>query len=273
MYCSEGSPSGFNPQITTDGTSNNASAHTVYNRLIEFKYGSTELAPGLAESWTISEDKKTYTFNLRKGVKFHKTKYFTPSREFNADDVMFSFKRQLDKNHPYHLVGGGNYQYWAGMGMTELIKSIEKINDYQVKITLNKPNAPLLANLAMSFMSILSSEYADQLTASKTQDQIDIYPVGTGPFIYKKYRKDTLIRFTRNNDYFGQKPKIKNLVFSITPDASVRYQKLKTGECHLIIEPNPADIISMKKTRSFRFKKPRLQHCLPCNEHKKSTFQ
>ena len=65
-------------------------------------------------------------------------------------------------------------------------------------------------------------------------------------FIYKKYRKDTLIRFTKNKDYFGNKPKIKNLVFSITPDASVRYQKLKTGECHLIIEPNPADIASMK---------------------------
>ena len=119
---------------------------------------------------TISEDKKTYTFNLRKGVKFHQTKYFTPSREFNADDVLFSFNRQFNKSHPYHLVGGGNYQYWEGWEcLFELIKSIEKVNDYQVKITLTKPNAPLLANLAMSFMSILSKEYGDQLSPQKSK--------------------------------------------------------------------------------------------------------
>ena len=58
VYCSEGSPSAFNPQITTDGTSNNAAAHTIYNRLIEFKYGSTELEPGLASSWSVSKDGK-----------------------------------------------------------------------------------------------------------------------------------------------------------------------------------------------------------------------
>ncbi|MEC7181329.1 MAG: ABC transporter substrate-binding protein, partial [Bdellovibrionota bacterium] len=58
IYCSEGSPSAFNPQITTDGTSNNASSHTIYNRLIEFKYGSTELVPALATSWKVSKDKK-----------------------------------------------------------------------------------------------------------------------------------------------------------------------------------------------------------------------
>ena len=89
VYCSEGSPSAFNPQITTDGTSNNASAHTIYNRLIEFKYGSTELEPGLAKNWTVSNDGKEIIFNLRKNVNFHQTKYFKPSRNFNADDVIF----------------------------------------------------------------------------------------------------------------------------------------------------------------------------------------
>jgi dipeptide transport system substrate-binding protein len=99
VYCSEGSPTAFNPQVTTDGTSNNASAHTIYNRLVEFKRGTTEIEPALAESYSISEDKLTYTFNLRKGVKFHKTKYFTPTREFNADDVMFSFNRTRPTTH------------------------------------------------------------------------------------------------------------------------------------------------------------------------------
>ncbi len=246
VYCSEGSPSAFNPQITTDGTSNNAAAHTIYNRLIEFKYGSTELEPGLATSWEVSKDGKQITFNLRNDVNFHATKYFTPSRKFNADDVLFSFNRQLDKSHPFHQINGGSYQYWEGMDMSNLVKSIEKLSDHQVKITLTKAEAPFLANMAMSFMSIISKEYGDQLLAKGTPEKIDHYPVGTGPFIFKKYVKDSLIRYTANKSYFGGKPNIDRLVFSITPDANVRYQKLKTNECHLIIEPDPSDIASMK---------------------------
>ena len=246
VYCSEGSPSAFNPQITTDGTSNNAAAHTIYNRLIEFKHGSTEIEPGLATSWKVNKDGKEIVFNLRNDVSFHSTEYFTPTRNFNADDVIFSFNRQLEKTHPFHQVNGGSYQYWEGMDMSNLIKSIEKLSDYQIKITLNKAEAPFLANMAMSFMSIISKEYGDQLLASKTPEKIDHYPVGTGPFIFKSYVKDSQIRFTANKNYFGGKPNIDRLVFSITPDASVRYQKLKTNECHLIIEPDPSDIPSMK---------------------------
>ena len=251
IYCSEGSPSAFNPQITTDGTSNNAAAHTIYNRLIEFKYGSTELEPGLASSWEVSKDGKEIIFNLRNDVTFHSTEYFTPTRNFNADDVLFSFERQLKKDHPYHQVNGGSYQYWEGMSMTDLIASIEKVSDYQIKFKLKKAEAPFLANMAMSFMSILSKEYGDQLLASKTPEKIDHFPVGTGPFIFKKYVKDSIIRFNSNKNYFAGKPEIDRLVFSITPDANVRYQKLKTGECHLIIEPDPSDISSMKSNNEL----------------------
>lgn len=78
VYCSEGSPENFNPQLYTSGTSVDASAVPVYNRLVDFKVGTTELQPSLAESWEVSEDGKTYTFHLRKGVKFQSNKYFTP---------------------------------------------------------------------------------------------------------------------------------------------------------------------------------------------------
>ncbi|SPW28730.1 Dipeptide-binding protein [Edwardsiella tarda] len=67
VYCSEGSPEGFNPQLFTSGTTYDASAVPIYNRLIEFKKGTTEIEPGLAESWEVSPDGKTYTFLLRKG--------------------------------------------------------------------------------------------------------------------------------------------------------------------------------------------------------------
>ena len=252
VYCSEGSPSAFNPQITSDGTSNNASAHPIYNRLVEFKPGSTELEAGLAKSWKVSKDGKEFTFNLRDDVSFHKTKFFSPTRKLNADDVLFSFHRQLKKDHPFHKVNGGNYQYWESMGMSSLIKKIEKLDDYKIKISLSEPNAPFLANLAMSFMSILSKEYADSLMSSGKSERIDHYPVGTGPYIFKKYKKDTIIRYNPNKSHFRGAPNVKKLVFSITPDASVRYQKLKTGECHLMIEPNPSDLSSMKKNEKLQ---------------------
>jgi dipeptide transport system substrate-binding protein len=252
IYCSEGSPTAFNPQITTDGTSNNAAAYTIYNRLVEFEYGSTKVVPGLASSWTISKDKQTYTFKLRKNVPFHKTKYFTPTRNFDARDVLFSFNRQRLKKHPYHKVGGGSYEYFSGMDMPKLIKDIVALDSHTVQITLNWPEAPFLANMAMSFMSILSKEYGDHLSKKNKKSDIDHYPVGTGPFIFKKYVKDSTIRYTKNKKYFLTPAKIDKLVFSITPDASVRYQKLKTGECHLVFGPSPSDLGEMKKNKKIK---------------------
>ena len=251
VYCSEGSPTAFNPQITTDGTSNNASAHTIYNRLVEFEYGSTKIVPALAESWSISDNKLEYTFNLRKGVKFHTTKYFTPTRDFNSDDVLFSFNRMRVESNPFHKVSGGTYEYFNGMDMGNLIKDIVKIDEHTIKIVLNKPEAPFLANMAMSFMSVLSKEYGDKLVKEGKLGDMDNIPVGTGPFVFKSYQKDNIIKFEAFKDFFAEKAKVNRLAFAITPDASVRYQKLKTGECHLIIEPSPADLTSMKENKDI----------------------
>jgi dipeptide transport system substrate-binding protein len=94
VFCSEGSPGGFNPSLHSAGTDFDASAQPIYNRLVEFEPGTTKVVPGLAESWTSSSDGLSYTFKLRKGVKWHSNKNFTPTRDFNADDVLFSFNRQ-----------------------------------------------------------------------------------------------------------------------------------------------------------------------------------
>lgn len=252
VYCPEGSPESFNPQRTLSGTARNATATTIYDRLLDFEVGGTNLVPGLAESWAISPDKKTYTLNLRKGVKFQTTSYFTPTRDFNADDVLFSFNRQLREDHPYHFVGGGNYQYFQGMGMHKLIKEIRRVGDYQIEIILNQPEAPFLSDLAMPFMSILSAEYGEQLTKKHKQEDIDVLPVGTGPFLFKRYLKDSIIRYQAHVDYWKGKSGIDNLNFAITPDSNVRYMKLKKGECDIIIYPSPADIEDIKTQKGIR---------------------
>ncbi|HEY9537162.1 MAG TPA: ABC transporter substrate-binding protein [Kiloniellaceae bacterium] len=246
VFCSEGSPEGFNPQFYTAGTTFDASSRQIYNRLVQFTTGTTNIEPALAESWEVSDDGLEYTFHLRKGVKWQTTETFTPSRDFNADDVVFSFMRQWDENHPYHKVSGGAYEYFNGMSMPDLIKDIVKVDDYTVKFVLNRPEAPMIANLAMDFASILSAEYADKMMEAGTPEQIDLQPVGTGPFQLIAYQKDAVIRYKAHPDYWKGKATIDNLIFAITPDASVRYQKLKAGECHVMPYPNPADLEAMK---------------------------
>ncbi len=95
VFCSEGSPEGFNPTFYTAGTTFDASSRQIFNKLAEFKRGTTEIGPGLATTWDISADGKEYIFHLRKGVKFHTTKNFTPTRDFNADDVVFSLHASI----------------------------------------------------------------------------------------------------------------------------------------------------------------------------------
>ncbi len=252
IYCSEGSPSSFNPQLATDGTTFNATI-PVYDKLVDFKVGTTLVEPSLAkEKPKISVDGLTYTFYLRNDVHWHTTKYFKPTRNFNADDVLFTFDRQRKKDHPYHLVNGGTYEYFNSMGMGELIKDIIKVDDYTVKFILTKPEAPFLANLAMDFASILSKEYGDYLIKIGKKEHIDTEPIGTGPFIFKRYTKDTIIRYEVNKDYFEGRSPFDQLVFSITPDASVRYQKLKVGECHFAAYPSPTDLNAIKKDKNLR---------------------
>jgi dipeptide transport system substrate-binding protein len=203
--------------------------------------------PGLAESWEASEDGLEYTFKLRPGVKFHTTDYFTPSRDFNADDVIFSFMRQNDESNPYYTVSGGTWEYFNGMSMPDLISSIEKVDDMTVKFVLNRVEAPFVANLAMDFASIQSAEYADAMMEAGTPEMLNQQPIGTGPFEFVAYQKDAVIRYAKNAEYWKEGlPKVDNLVFAITTDNSVRYQKLLAGECHVMPYPNPADVAEMK---------------------------
>jgi len=244
-YCSEGSPEGFGPQLYDAGTTLDA-VRPIFNRLIETKFGTTEAVAALAEKWEVSDDGKVYTFHLRKGVKFGATKYFKPTREFNADDVVFSFNRMLDKNNPYHGVSGGTYAYFEGMGMGDIMKTVEKVDDHTVKVTLNNPEAPFTAELGMEWASILSKEYADQLEKDGKKEQIDQMPVGTGPYTFVAYEKDAVIRYKANPDYWRGKQKVDNLVFAITKDPKTRMAKLVAGECDLYPYPAPADLKLLK---------------------------
>ncbi|WP_018262033.1 ABC transporter substrate-binding protein [Methylobacterium sp. WSM2598] len=247
VYCSEGSPENFYPAVNTTGTTFDANAQ-IYNNVVEFERGGTKVVPGLAESWDVSPDGTVYTFHLRKGVKWHNTnRAFKPSRDFSADDIMFSIERQWKEDHPFYKVTSSNHSYFNDMGLAKLLKSVEKVDDHTVRITLTRPEAPFLSDLAMSYAAIQSKEYADAMLKAGTPEKIDQSPIGTGPFYLVQYQKDAIIRYKAFPEYWGGKAKIDDLVFAITPDASVRWAKLQKGECHVMPYPNPADLDAIRK--------------------------
>ena len=247
VFCSEGSPAGFDTAQYTTATDNDA-AEPIYNRLAEFEKGGTAAGPALATGWDVSEDGLTYTFHLRDGVKFHTTKWFTPTRDFNADDVLFTFNRMLDREHPFRKAYPTEFPYFTGMSLDKNIVSVEKTDPMTVVMKLKSVDAAFIQNIAMSFAAILSAEYADQLLKSGKPSDINQKPVGTGPYMFQRYQKDSNIRYAANKDYWDpSQVKLKSLIFSINVDASARMQKLRKNECQVSLNPRPADVESLKQ--------------------------
>ncbi|WP_371370388.1 ABC transporter substrate-binding protein [Pseudomonas sp. QL9] len=253
--CTEASPDGFDVVQFNALTTTNASADVLMNRLVEFDASQAKVVPSLAQSWTVSADGLTYDFQLREGVKFHSTDYFKPSRALDADDVLFSFQRMLDPANPWHKVAQSGFPHAQSMQLPSLIKGLEKVGEHQVRFTLSHPDATFLAMLSMGFASIYSAEYADHLMKAGTPEKLNSQPIGSGPFVLRSFQKDAAIRYAANRDYFGGKPAVDNLLFAITPDANVRLQRLKRGECQIALSPKPLDVEEAAKDPALRIER------------------
>ncbi|RML15914.1 Dipeptide-binding ABC transporter, periplasmic substrate-binding component, partial [Pseudomonas savastanoi pv. retacarpa] len=141
--------------------------------------------------------------------------------------MLFTFNRLLDANHPFRKAYPSESPYFTDMGLNTTIKSVEKVDPLTVKFTLNNIDAAFVQNLAMSFASIQSAEYADKLLKEGKAEELNQKPIGTGPFVFKRYQKDSQIRYAGNTEYWKPEDvKIDNLIFSISSDAAVRMQKL-----------------------------------------------
>jgi dipeptide transport system substrate-binding protein len=253
VVCSEASPDYLNSALTDSNTSFDVSEQ-IADRLVEMEIGGSKVIPGLAESWTISEDGLHYTFKLRHGVKFQSNDKFKPTRELNADDVVFSFTRMYDKANPYHKVGGSNYPMFGDF-IEPALQSVSRVSDDTVQFDLKVPSASLLSALTVQSFSIWSAEYAAAMQKAGTPEEFDFAPLGTGPFQMVQYQKDSLVRFRAFPDFWGTKggmaqraAKVEQMVFSITKEPTVRFAKLRAGECQVARYPNPADLPEMRKT-------------------------
>jgi len=226
----------LDPADVTDGESITV-MDNIFEGLVKYKPGTTEIEPCLATSWDISEDGRVFTFHLRKDVKFH------DGTDFNADAVVFSLERQRDPNHPFHKYGEWAYWGWV-FGAVE---KTEKVDDYTVKITLKEKFAPFLTTMAMFTAFIVSPT-----SAEKWGEEWYAHPVGTGPFKFVEWIKDDHITLEKFDDYWGEKPKIDKLIFKVIPDASVRLLELQQGNVQGMEFPNPDDLEKIKSDPNLK---------------------
>ena len=257
VVCTEASPDALNAALSDANVSFDVSEQ-IADRLVEMKPGGSEIVPGLAQSWTISPDGLHYAFRLRHGVKFQSNKQFKPTRDMNADDVVFSFNRMADKSNSYHDVDGATYEMFSDF-IKPALKAVTKISDDTVAFDLTTPSASLLSALTVQSFSIWSAEYAAAMAKAGTKSQVDLAPLGTGPFQLMQYQKDSALRFHAFPQFWGAKggltsraARVDNLVFSITPDAVVRLAKLRANECQIDRYPNPADLDAMRATPGIK---------------------
>ena len=226
VFGSSGDAVRLDPADVTDGESIQR-MDNIFEGLVEYESGSTEIKPCLAESWDVSEDGTEIVFYLRKGVKFH------DGTDFNADAVVFSFERQYNPEHPYNQYG--EWPYWGYMFSD--IEKMEKIDDYTVKLTLKAPNASIMTSLAMFTVCIVSPSNAEQYKEDTFKN-----PSGTGPFKFVEWVKDDHITLEANEDYWRERPKIDKLIFRVIEDPSARLLALEVGEIHGMEYPNPSDL-------------------------------
>ncbi len=202
-------------------------------------------------------DGLTYTFHLRDGVKFHTTPYFKPTRAFNADDVLFTFNRMIDKDEPFRKAYPTEFPYFTDMGMDTNITKIEKSRRQNRQVHPKDRGRRVHPEPGHELRLRPVRRVRRQLLKEGKAADINQKPVGTGPFVFKSYQKDSNIRYTGNKDYW--KPddvKIDNLIFAITTDPSVRIQKLKKSECQITLFPRPADLKALKEDKDLKVPEP-----------------
>lgn len=218
----------LDPALVTDGESAKV-MNNIYDNLVRYKPGSTDVEPALAESWKVSEDGKVWTFYLRKNVKFHDG---TP---FNAEAVKFNIERQLPPKATKDMAYA---DFTYGM-----IEKVEVVDDYTVKITLKYPYAPFLANLAMG----LSAPMISPTAAKKYGENYSQNPVGTGPFMFVKWDKEQQIVLKANKSYWGGAPKVDRVIFKVVKENAVRANELLAGSVDMIDGVDPNDVPRLQK--------------------------
>lgn len=238
VFGSGGQPVNLEPGNITD-TNSSAVQRQIYDRLLEFKPGTTELRPSLATSWSADRDGKVWTFKLRTGVKFH------DGTDFNAGAVKFNVERWWDPKHPHgYRNAGKTYEIWPQLfggfkgNPKSLLQDIKVADNYTIQFTLKQPFAAFPAAIGSGYFGIASPAAIQKAGASYgTPSSL---AVGTGPFIFKEWRTGDRILLEKNPSYWQPGlPKTNQLLIRFITDPAARLAQLRAGQVDFTVDLSP----------------------------------
>jgi peptide/nickel transport system substrate-binding protein len=246
-----GDATSLNPVIATDGQSYIAE-WPIFDSLVELD-DKLNVKPLLAESWEVSRDGLTYTFKLRKGVKWHDGKPFT------ARDVAFTFYSVLDPKvttpHRAYFDALASFPELTNKDNPKkpeevAVKPIEVVDDHTVRFRLRYPSGSLLAVLTNPRAGIVPEHVL------KGQDlntaEFNRKPVGTGPFKFVEWRRGERIVLEANDQYFAGRPALDRLIYKVIPDAVVLLQELRAGGVDFVDRPPLQEVGRLKQTAGLK---------------------
>lgn len=205
----------------------------LYETLVNI--GEKGYEPCLAESWTISEDGKVYTFNIRKGVTF------SDGVVCDANAIKANFDAIIE-NKSRHT--------W--LEMMHLLESVDVVDDYTIQLKMSKPYYPMLTELGVTRPFAMISPKA--MKDGSTKNGVNGY-IGTGAYILKEFVTDEYALFVANENYWGKVPEIKEILVRVIPDNQTRILAMEKGEIDLIFGKNMIDADAINKYKnSEKFK-------------------
>ena len=230
----------LDPAVVTDGESFRVTDQ-IFDRLVAFDGGTTNIKPGLAKSWDIAPDGLTYWLHIRENVTFHDG---TP---LDAAAVKWNFDRWGDEENPYRNASDVFEYYTDVTGFGDAIKSVDVVDPLTVQISLNEPQGPFLLNLALPAFGISSptAMMADIQNAYRN-------PVGTGAFKFMEWVPGDHITIAKNAAYWGDTPLLDSVIVRAIPDNAARYLALRSGSIDMMEGANPDDVISARRDRSLQ---------------------
>lgn len=208
----------LDPQATSSGEDAKV-IQQMYNQLIEFEAGQTTLRAGLAKEFSL--EGTTVNLTLREGVMFHN------GEEFTAEDFKATYRRFLEEGYEY-FVGTETRSYY-GPYLLSAIQEVKTPSDYEVELSLSKQHAPMLRNLAVFAMGVISK------SAIESDEPLRNTPDGTGPYQFVSWNQaNGLIRLDKNEDFWGENANVDEIIFSAIPENSSRAQALNAGDVEVI---------------------------------------
>ncbi|HEX2525568.1 MAG TPA: ABC transporter substrate-binding protein [Geminicoccus sp.] len=228
-------PASLDPAVST-ATNDFRIVINLYEGLVRYKPGTLEVEPALAESWTISEDGRTYEFKLRQGVTFHDG---TP---FDAEAVKFNFERLLDENHPAAGTGPFPLSFFFSS-----VEKVEAIDPQTVRFSLTEPYAPFLSNLAYPTGLLVSPK-----AVTERGTEFGRQPVGTGPFRFVEWQGNRQVTIEKNPDYWGDPAKLQAVIFRPITDANTRAAEMLSGGIDVMVEVPPDALAQFQGTEDFK---------------------